>query len=533
MTKKKEIDFAIARALRNIEVYGDTDILPFPFEKHLFEDLHSDCAEVLRSWHNSFEDSLEKIPPVVVTAFSPAGYFGFRRVTGIEPFWNAYYLALVISLADRIESVRIPREEQIVYSYRYGWNDDTKSLFQDSTWHIYRKRCAELAAANEYVVLTDISDFYPRVNHHRLQNALQRLSPNHDVPSRIIRLLERFSNRQSYGLPVGGPASRMLAELSLSGVDKQLRRRRIVYCRYADDFAIFCSTVSDAYKALATLSEFLAHEGLSLQKSKTRILKSGEFMQIHRHLDPESEGSPEQRLLGISLKFDPYSPTADEEYMALRDSVAEINIVQIIANEISKTQIDPTVTRQALNALRVISPSDRDAVLKVLFEEENLGLLAPIFPHLIRVVRGLYEDLDDSTKDFIDSALLELADTKSHLMSIDVNRCYIVELLSRRHSPEKEQTLSEMYEESRNPLLCRMIVHTHANWNCYDFISAQIPHFNSMSLWERRALLIGSLCLGDEGKHWRSHKGGEFNEIEKTIQCWAGDRKSNNRAIPV
>ena len=533
MTNNLEIDVAIARALQNIEAYGDTDILPFPFEKHLFQDLHSDCAKVLLNWHNTIEETLKKIPPDVVTAFSPAGYFGFRRVTGIEPFWNAYYLALVISIAEMIEKDRIPKEEQVVFSYRFGWNKDTKSLFQDSTWRDYRSRCAELSEASEYVVLTDISDFYPRVNHHRLQNALQRITQNNDVPSRIINLLGRFSNRQSYGLPVGGPASRMLAELSLSGVDKQLRGTRTVYCRYADDFALFCNTVSDAYKALANLSEYLALEGLSLQKSKTRILKTGEFLKTHGHFDPNSGGSPEQRLLGLSLKFDPYSPTAEEEYLALRDSIAEVNIVQIIANETSKTQIDQTVTRQALNALHVISSDERDAALEVLFQEENLALLTPIFPHLMRVVRGLYEDLRHSTKEFIDSALLEVAATKSHLMSIDVNRCYFVQLLSRRHSLKKEQLLVEMYQESLNPLLRRMIVHTFANWERYDLISAQIPLFNSMSHWERRSLIVGSFCLGDEGRHWRQHKKGEFNELEKIVKRWAGSRKKDNRAIPI
>ena len=528
-----EVEAAIVRALRNIETFGDTDILPFPFEKHLFQDFRENCAMELGKWHNRFKETLEELPPVTVKAFSPAGYFGFRRVTEIEPFWNAYYLALVISIAQEIEEDRVPLDENVVFSYRYAWNEDTNSLFGNSTWHCYRSRCVELASAYQYVVLTDISDFYPRVNHHRLQNALQRLPEPGDIPSRIIDLLGKFSNRQSYGLPVGGPASRLLAELSLSGVDKQLRRMRTTYCRYADDFAIFCNSIPDAYKALVMLSESLALEGLSLQKSKTKIVKNGEFLQMHKHLDPDFEGSEEQRLLGISLKFDPYSPTAEDDYLALRDSIAEIDVVQIIANEISKTQIDQTVTRQALNALHVLGPDEREAALRVLLDHENLVLLSPIFPHLIRVIRGLYEDVSESTKGFIDESLLELDAVKSHLISIDVNRCYFVELLSRRRSWHKEQVLAAMYEESRNPLLRRMIIHTLANWNCHDFISAQLPHFSSLSPWERRALIIGSFCLGDEGRHWRSHRKGELNQIERIVKRWAAKRKKEGRPIPV
>ena len=170
------LDFSasLKRAVQNITVYGDTDVFPFPFEKHLFEDKPSECIEVLKRWHADFNGCVADNPPVKVDALCQVGYTGFRQVTEIEPFWNAYYLALVLRLAQGIEDLRIPAGENMVFSYRHA-SGDQSSLFQDVTWIDYRRRSVELAESHEYVVLTDIADFYPRINHHRLENALHRI----------------------------------------------------------------------------------------------------------------------------------------------------------------------------------------------------------------------------------------------------------------------------------------------------------------------------------------------------------------------
>ena len=342
---------AINRALLNITVHGDTDVFPFPFEKHLFEDKPAACMDVINPWHADFNRSLADNPPVTVNALCQVGYTGFRQVTQIEPFWNAYYLALVLQLAERIEGLRIPVGEATVFSYRYA-SGDGHSVFQDVTWGDYRTRSVELANQHEYIVLSDVADFYPRINHHRLENALHRIPAAGDIPRRLIRLLSTFSDGQSYGLPVGGPASRLLAELSLVDVDRSLRSSGVVFCRYADDFTLFCSSRTDALKSLVDLAEAMALEGLSLQKHKTRVMRKAEFLQMHAHLDPDPDSTMEQRLLGLSLKYDPYSPTAEQDYENLKASVAGIDIVGILSNEVAKTAIDQTLTRQALNALR-------------------------------------------------------------------------------------------------------------------------------------------------------------------------------------
>ncbi|MCV5289636.1 RNA-dependent DNA polymerase, partial [Escherichia coli] len=81
----------------------------------------------------------------------------------------------------------------------------------------------------KYVLTCDIADFYPRIYHHRLENALDRVDPNKDYSGKIKKLLQTFSETKSYGVPVGCPASRILAELALDSIDKLLSMNRINY----------------------------------------------------------------------------------------------------------------------------------------------------------------------------------------------------------------------------------------------------------------------------------------------------------------
>ena len=98
-----KINTAIERALQNIAKFGDTDIFPFLFERHIFYDCPSECAALLREIHDNFDAHLSDRPPTTHESLTQVGYTGFRWATQIEPFWNAYYLALVIYLANQIE----------------------------------------------------------------------------------------------------------------------------------------------------------------------------------------------------------------------------------------------------------------------------------------------------------------------------------------------------------------------------------------------------------------------------------------------
>ncbi len=532
-----DLDKAISASLLNIAKHGDTDIFPFPFETHLFFDKPDECRNLLSELHKNFDAVLATNPPATIETLTQVGYTGFRWATLIEPFWNAYYLALVIHLAEQVESQRIPIDDAVVFSYRYGWNEAEAKLFKDITWSDYRKRAVELSQTSNFVVVTDIADFYPRIYHHRIENALNRLAAPGDVPSRIMKLLSSFSKNVSYGLPVGGPASRMLAELALNATDFHLVRRNIAFCRYADDYCIFCKNKSDAYEILVLLSEKLYNEGLVLQKKKTKILSAEEFRETARLLDPADANDPlsteEQKLLNISIRFDPYSPTAVEDYDALKAAVSQIDILGILGREVAKTAIDPTVVRQAINAIRALEPAAKEGAIRTLLDHENLLVLLPVFAAVMRAVRGVYDELSDPGKTYVDNALVTLYDEKSHLLSVELNLSYYIQALAKRHSRRKEEILIEIFQRFTNPMLRRQVVLMMANWNCHYWLSDIKNRYGGYTTWEKRAIILSSYALGDEGKHWRDHTKGSWNPMESLVRDWFADRYQKNRAMPV
>ena len=523
----------IERALQNIAKFGDTDIFPFLFERHVFYDLPSECANLLRKIHDNFDAHLSDHPPTTYESLTQVGYTGFRWATQIEPFWNAYYLALVIYLADKIEAKRISTDDRVVFSYRYQWAEDEHKLFGDSTWNDYRKRCVELSRDTGFVVLTDIADFYPRIYHHRLENELNRLPEASDVPLRIMKLLQAFSKNVSYGLPVGGPASRILSELAVNAVDQHLRAKRISFCRYADDFALFCKTRAEAYTALVLLSEKLFNEGLVLQKNKTRIFTSSEFCDTWRLLEPgDTPTTDEEKLLSISIRFDPYSETAEEDYERLAAAVTDVNVLNILAREITKTTIDTTLTKQAINAIRALDSAEQEDALRTLLDRDNLDVLSPVFVTLMRAVRGVYDALPDKSKDTIDDALVRIVEEQEHILSVEVNLAYYLQALSRRHSSQKEEILVEIYDMRPSPILRRIIIAAMANWGCHYWLSDLQKKYSALDEWEKSAAILASYFLTDEGRHWRGHTKKSWSETQTLVRDWFSTRFPTQKNIP-
>jgi hypothetical protein len=116
-----KIQDSIEAAILNIAKHGDTGVFPFPFENLTFFDKPVECVNLLLELHKDFDQWFASNPPVTIETLAQVGYTGFRWTTLIEPFWNAYYLALVISLAEQIEAQRISAKDKVVFSYRYHW----------------------------------------------------------------------------------------------------------------------------------------------------------------------------------------------------------------------------------------------------------------------------------------------------------------------------------------------------------------------------------------------------------------------------
>jgi hypothetical protein len=529
---------AFKLAVRNVSVFSDTDIFPAPLERFVCHDAPESLVAILEDIDRTFVEYLASKPPENISALAPLGYTAFRWATQIDPQWNLYFLSLVLSVAQTIESKRLPISEQSVFSYRFSPDLVTGHLFADSTWRNYKQAAIEKSKAYPFVLLADIADFYPRVAHHRLENELQRLGSHSEEGKRIMALLSRFSQIRSYGLPIGGPGSRVLAELALNPIDLFLNRKGIPFCRYVDDFHIFAKSKQEAYNHLAFLAQILFTEGLSLQKTKTRILTSTELRDASAHLDLAATENiqllpPEARLMRISVKFDPYSPTKDEDYEALKTAVSSIDIVGVLAREIAKTNIDTQVTKQAIAAVRALPPDVRAEAISALLKPGNLETLAPVFGNVMRLIRSLYDELNETTKDLADATITQLFSEGSHLTANELNISYLLQVYGQRKSAAKERILIDLYDRSDSTLVRREIILVMAKWKATYWLSDVLRRFGSLSKWEKKTFIVAAHHMNDEGEKWLDHAKFTFLPDERAIRKWYKDRLHRIPEVPL
>lgn len=524
-----ELESCFDLALGNIIRHGDTDIFPFPFESRLFENKKQVVNESLIKTFEEFEKKLIETPPNQINSFSSIGYYGYRWATQIDPFWNAFFLGLVLKIAQNIEDIRSSTNN--VYSYRFKPNTEEGSLFDKNiSWRKYQEDSITECTKDEikFVLTCDIADFYPRIYHHRLENALDRVDSSKKISSKIKKLLQTFSETKSYGVPVGCPASRILAELALDSIDKLLSMNQINYKRYVDDFIIFCNSREDAHKTLTLLSKkLMENEGLTLQKHKTNIVTKEEFLSVTKaklHGNDEDEESPmKAKFMSLPIRFDPYSANAIEEYEEIKASLNEFDLLAMLSSELQKSKINQSFSKHLIKAFSATSDDITNNAFKVMFN--NLNELYPIFTTIIQVASSNWQKLSAETKDIILDKIFTLIKEESYILNTELNLAYVARMLSKESSQKSTLILSEIYNGNPESILVKNIVtQSMAKINSYAWLSDIKKNFSGMHPLQRRLLIVSSYFLGDEGKHWRDHNKASFNYIEIIYRDWAAQR---------
>jgi len=530
------MDSSFSRAIDNIVHHGDTDIFPFPIENLIIFDQKIDIVALLKSINADFDAYIIGSPPANYGALSPVGYTGFRWATQIDPVWNAYFLALVIEISDKIENARMPTSMEAVYSYRLNGDPTNPDLFDRRFgWRSFIERAVTLSSSHQFVVSCDISEFYPRLNHHRLDNALRQLPNADDCRNKIMGFLSNFSETYSFGLPVGGPASRILSELTLNQIDRLLYQRQIPFCRFADDFYLFADSEAEAFKSLVFLSEILhRNQGLQLQKTKTRIMSSSEFARTNPLTFDVEESNHEggadlsgvtdarASLFRLSLHFDPYSPTANEDYERLRDEIDKFPILDILKTELAKSRINVSLTRKLIGTLQYIQSNELNDAARTLVD--NVQLLYPVFFGVLSALKSIFPRLSPDAQYYVEGRIRALIEQGSPAMSVDLNLQYAIRLLSALRTEESVSLMTRLYESTNSIAIRRDIILAMVRWREWIWLSDRRPFFRSMSPMERRAYIMASYVLKDEGQHWRDHTKKEFSDFEIIVRNWIAER---------
>ncbi len=481
------------------------------------------------SMGEDFSSSLEATPMSSHATLAPVGYTGFRWATQIDPIWNAYLLGLVLSLAERIEDARIPKSERKIFSYRY--EGDSDRLFELDGWTRFQSRSRELAEQYPYVVTADIADFYPRLYHHRIENALQAVDTSGARRRNVMKILGKISNSASYGLPVGGPAARMLSELTINEIDllMEAERGESEFCRFADDYRMFVRDVPTAYRMIGSLSDKLhSNQGLSLQKSKTAIYPADEYLSI---LDPPepAEGSA-AKFLSLHLHFDPYSETPVEDYDRLRNQLEQFDILDLLRRELVKGQVHASVTKKLVKALRFLDEGSRELAIRSLLDEGNFERLAPVMPHVLMSIHSSLEGLSRDFALYVASEIRRRIDADHYIVRIELNLAYMIRVLSTVYAKESELLLIRLFNQPHgfrsapSPVIQRDIMLLLARWGARYWVTNQRSQFQHAHPWVRRAFEVASFTLEDEGRHWRQGQRRALPAYDQIVLEWASER---------
>ncbi len=139
----------------------------------------------------------------------------------------------------------------------------------------------------EYVVDIDLSKFFDRVNHDRLIARLKGFIDD----TRILRIIgmtlrsgvmvEGMVEATEKGTTQGSPLSPLLSNVVLDELDKELERRGLEFCRYADDCNIFVGSKKAAERVMSGISKFIEKKlrlVVNQEKSKIALSKCVKFL---------------------------------------------------------------------------------------------------------------------------------------------------------------------------------------------------------------------------------------------------------------
>lgn len=468
-TLRCRLEKSVGIAIDNIAAHGDTDIFPSPDEAALLFFDREEAAKKVMALHDDFVSKSGVSPPELIRCLVPAGYLTQRLATQIPPLWNAYYLAIVIACAPDIERNRVSSDR--VFSYRFispSLGDqifDTKigwARFVDATLH----DCAH----HSYALVTDIADFYHRVRLKTLSQALEKAGIDDSLRKLLIKILIMF-DVDHYGLPVGGPGSRLLAELALARADALLDEKRIPFLRFVDDIRLFAKSERESQRYLLALSSLLWEDGFSLNKNKTRVMRSDDLIEevsLSRATALSSiEGSVTSAETTALLPHDPYTEMRAQMDLQLSRFALRPDSVSRIMQEFSKSRLNVSLCKNLLASVSHLPSEQAGDVLAALLEIPDSLLLIPVFSRLMETLESNLSRLPQPAVDRICERLLTLAFGDEAIVMFDFHRALCIRLLGRLPIQDVDAFDRDLERLSHNTA-CKLVRReiTTVRWRC-------------------------------------------------------------------
>lgn len=508
-------DWALKHALN----YGDTDVFPVPFEYKAIEHdwiavrAHL-CSSNVMSWNTR----------PARTLIAPKAKLGFRTITQLDPLDFLVLGALVHDIAPELESRRIPVADDVVFSYRVSTDTDGQLFDPDVGYRQFLDKSREKVASGAgvaFVGVTDISDFYSRIYHHRLENALRAVTDKTSHVSSIMNLLSGWNGTETFGIPVGGAASRILAEIALSDVDEALLANGVDFIRFNDDYRIFGLTEVEVYQHLSFLAQTLhSNHGLTLQQQKTSIHNVMEFERefLSTPLDREMDSLHEKfyeliEELGLVSGYEEidYDDLTEDQ----QELVDSLNLGELFREEVSKSEPDLPVVKFCLRRLGQLGD---DSIVDEVFDV--LELLIPAFVDVVQYIERL-RYLGEQERSVLGGKLLDLLDD-SMVSELVYHRMWILQIFTESNEWDNEGRFVALFNEESEQACKRKLILAMGQSGQRHWFQSQWRALFDHPHWQRRALLAAASCMPrDARKHWYRSLDAQLDVLERATAKWA------------
>lgn len=186
-------------------------------------------------------------------------------------------------------------------------------LFSEHSYGFRPNRSAHdaIKAAQQYVkegktwvIDIDLKAFFDNVNHDRLIYQIREQTKD----KRLLRLIgkilkagviiEEEWHPTKRGTPQGSPLSPLLANIYLDPLDKELEKRELSFCRYADDIVIYVGSQRSAERVYKSIVKWLEkHLKLPVNLDKSGTGRTGEQQFLGYRINEEGKLKIDEKRL--------------------------------------------------------------------------------------------------------------------------------------------------------------------------------------------------------------------------------------------
>lgn len=252
-----------------------------------------------------------------------------RRVEIPKPGGKGIRLLGVPTVRDRVVHATLklllePIFEPLFSAHSYGFRPGRN---QGQAVEAARKI---VAGGKPYVVDLDLSKFFDRIHHDRLIARVGRTIPDKRI-LRLVGLILRSGimanglvTPSTEGAVQGSPLSPLLSNIVLDELDKELERRGLEFCRFADDCNIFVRTPKAAERVMRSVGGYIEKRlKLVVNREKSQVARSDRVKFLGLTVVGATIAISRQALQGAMAKVKELTPRGT--HLRLETSIERIN----------------------------------------------------------------------------------------------------------------------------------------------------------------------------------------------------------------